>query len=121
MITSLLRMIHWKLCEKHNLNRSDKWYEHCPEGVVEDESTKLIWDINIQCDNLIEARRPDLIIIEKKTKEAVIIDVAVPGDCRVCQKENEKVEKYQDLKRELKWLWTLRKEQDGKIRSRCRC
>ena len=96
------------LCEKYGLNKTEKWYEHCPEGVVEDENSKLLWDINIQCDNVIEARRPDLIIVEKKTKDAIIIDVAVPGDCRIHEKENEKVEKYQDLKREIKRLWSLR-------------
>ena len=86
-------MIHWKLCEKHNFERKEKWYKHCPEGVVEDDDVKLIWDINIQCDNVIEARRPDL-------KSCVIIDVAIPGDCRIREKEIEKIEKYQNLKRE---------------------
>ena len=86
----------------------EKWYEHCPKGVVEDENAKLLWDIDVQCDDIIEARRPDLIIVGKKTKDAIIIDVAVPGDCRVHGKENEKVEKYQDLKREVNRLWSLR-------------
>ena len=70
---------------------------------------KLIWDINIQCDNVMEARRPDLILVDKKAKSCVIIDVAVPGDCRIREKEIEKIEKYQILKRELKRLWSLKK------------
>ena len=60
---------------------------------------KLLWDINIQCDNLIEARRPDLIVIDKKEQKGIIIDIAVPADIRVEEKETEKVEKYQDLKK----------------------
>ena len=24
----------WMLCEKYSLNRTEKWYEHCPECVV---------------------------------------------------------------------------------------
>ena len=59
-------MVHWKLCEKHHLERKEKRYEHCPEGVMEDDDVKLIWDINIQCDNVMEARRPDLILVDKK-------------------------------------------------------
>ena len=102
-------MIHWKLCEKHNFERKEKWYKHCPEGVVEDDDVKLIWDINIQCDNVIEARRPDLILVDKKAKSCVITDVAIPGDCRIREKEIEKIEKYQNLKRELKRLWSLKK------------
>ena len=62
-----------------------------------------MWDINVQCDSLIEARRPDLIIIEKEQK-GIITDIAVPADVRV--EEKEKLEKYQDLKK--RRLWTLK-------------
>ena len=67
---------------------------------MEDDDVKLIWDINIQCDNVIGARRPDLILVDKKAKSCVIIDVAIPGDCRIREKEIEKIEKYQNLKKE---------------------
>ena len=106
---TVTKLVHWKLCEKDNLERKEKWYEQCPEGVVEDNDVKLIWDINIQYDNVVEARRPDLILVDKKAKSCVIIDVAVPGDSRIREKEIEKIEKYQNLKRELKRLWSLKK------------
>ena len=106
---TVAKLVHWKLCEKHNLERKEKWYEHCPEGVVEDDDVKLIWDINIQCDNVIEARRPDLILINKKAKSCVIIDVSIRGDCRIREKEIEKIEKYQNLKKELKRFRSLKK------------
>ena len=51
------KLVHWKLCEKNNLERKEKWYENSPEGAVEDDNVKLIWDIDIQCDNAIEARK----------------------------------------------------------------
>ena len=44
-------------------------------------------------------------------KSGIIIDVAVPGDSRVHEKEIEKVEKYQNLKIELKRLWSLKKSE----------
>ena len=56
-----------------------------------------------------EVNRPDLILVDKKAKSCVIIDVAVPGDCSIRDKEIEKIEKYQNLKRELKRLWSLKK------------
>ena len=56
-----------------------------------------------------EARRPDLILVDKKAKSCIIIDVAVPGDCRIREKEIKKIEKYQNLKRELKRLWSLKR------------
>ena len=58
---------------------------------------------------MIEARRPDLILVEKKAKSCILIDVATPGDCRICEKEIEKIEKYQNLKKELKRFWSLKK------------
>ena len=106
---TVAKLVHWKLCEKHNLERKEKWYEHCPEGVVEDDDVKLIWDINIQCDNVIEARRPDLILVDKKAKSCFIINVAILGDCKIREKEIEEIEKYQNLKRELKRFWSLKK------------
>ena len=56
-----------------------------------------------------EARRPDLILVDKKAKSCVIIDVAVPGDSRIRGKEIDKIEKCQNLKTELKKLWSLKK------------
>ena len=56
---------------------------------------------------MIEARRPDIIVIDKKERKGLIIDIAVPADVRVEEKEREKVEKYQDLKREIGRLWNL--------------
>ena len=76
---------------------------------MEDDDVILIWDINIQCGNVIKARRPDLILVDKKAKSCVIIDVAIPGDCRIRKKEIENIEKYQNLKRELKRLWSVKK------------
>ena len=99
---------HWGICKKNGLKHSEKWYEHAPEGAVENEEIKALWDINIQCDNLIEARRPDLIVIDKKEQKGMIIDIAVPADVRLEEKENENVEKYQDLKKEIRRLWKLR-------------
>ena len=56
----------------------------------------MSWHINNQRDNVIEARRPDIILIDKKERKRIIIDTAVPANVRVEEKEKEKVEKYQD-------------------------
>ena len=59
-------------------------------------------------DNVIEARRPDIVVIDKTERKAQIIDVAVPVDKSSKQKQNEKIEKYQNLKSEVMRLWKLR-------------
>ena len=42
---------------------------HNPAPVLENATRKLLWDFNIQTDHQIPARRPDLIIINKKKKK----------------------------------------------------
>ena len=55
---NVAKFVHWKLCEKHKLACREEWYEHTPEGVVENGNVKLLWDFNNQCSNVIEASKP---------------------------------------------------------------
>ena len=54
------------------------------------------------------SRRPDLVVVDKKRRTCKIIDFAVPGDSTIQEKEKEKIEKYQDLRRELQKIWNMR-------------
>ena len=98
------------MCKGYGVECSDKWYEHSPKSIEENEEVKLLWDFTIQTDREIHHRRPDIVIQKKKAKETIIVesDIAVPGDSHVRQKETEKYEKYQDLAREIKWIWKSR-------------
>ena len=82
---------------------------HNPAPVLENDTHKLLWDFDIQTDNLILARRPDLIIINKmkKKKTCKIVDFAVPADHRIKLKECEKRDKYLDIAKELNKLWNM--------------
>ena len=87
---------------------TERWYEHQPDTVTENDRYKLLWDFGVQTDHVIQARRPDVIVIDKEKKECKIIDFAMPYDSRVNAKEVEKIEKYQDLAREVQKLWNMR-------------
>ena len=39
-------------------------------------------------------RRPDVVVYDKKTKKVTVIDIAVPGDVNVVNKERGKRERY---------------------------
>ena len=93
---NLEKIVHWKLARKCNFKAGDKWYEHEPESVLENEDYKILWDFSIQTDYVIEARRPDLVVADKKGRSCKIIDFSVPGDSRIEKKEKNKIEKYQD-------------------------
>ena len=47
-------------------------------------------------------------LLDKTKKMCHLIDIAVPGDIRVASKEMEKIEKYQDLARELRKIWQVK-------------
>ena len=49
-----------------------------------------------------------MVVVDKKERSCKIIDFAVPGDSRIEEKEKEKIEKYQDLRRELQKIWNVR-------------
>lgn len=52
---------------------------------------------------LTDAWRPDITIIE--ARRVLIIDVAIPGDSQILEKEQEKVSKYRDPCIELTRIW----------------
>ena len=77
---NLGKIVHWKLVRKCYFEAGDKWYEHRPESVLENEDYKILWDFSIQTDHVIEAWRPDLVVVDKKERSCKIIDFAVLGD-----------------------------------------
>ena len=101
------KVIHWEMCKKFKFDHTNKWYMHNPAPVLENDTHKLLWDFNIQTDHLIQPRRPDLIIINKKKRTSKIVDFAVPAGHRIKLKECEKKDKYLDLARGLKKLWNM--------------
>ena len=62
----------------------------------------------LQCDREVKARKPNIVVVNKNKKSCAIIDIAIPGDIRVSEKEREKIERYQELKGEIKRMWNIR-------------
>ena len=93
---NLGKIVYWKLARKCNFEAGNKWYEHEPESVLENEDYKILWDFSIQTDHVIEARRLDLVVVDKKDRSCKIIDFAVCGDSRIEEKEKGKIDKYHD-------------------------
>ena len=60
------KVIHWELCKKLNFDPTTKWYMHKSESVLKNETHNILWDFEIKTDHLIPARRPDLVLINKK-------------------------------------------------------
>ena len=54
-------------------------------------------------------------VVNKQERECAIVDIAVAGDKRIVEKENEKDIKYQELKREIARIWNMRTVQEIQI------
>ena len=48
-------------------------------------------------------------VVHKVKKKTMIIDMVIPGDTRVCDKQQEKITKYSLLKNKIVRLWQMKK------------
>ena len=62
---------------------------HNPASVSENDIYEPLCVFDIQMDHLISARRPNLIITNKKKRPRKIVDFAIPADYRIKLKESE--------------------------------
>ena len=69
----------------------------------------MLWDFRIQTGHQIEHNRPDVVVLDKIERSCYVIDITCPFDTRVLEKEQEKMQKYQELKREIRKIWSCRK------------
>ena len=71
------------------------------------KEAKFIWSHKIFTHHNIEALRSDIVPVKNKCEEFFLKDIAVPGDVRVEKKEEEKMEKFGDLCRDIRKLWKV--------------
>jgi len=76
-----------------------------PKPVYEDGDGTVLWNQTVHTDREVTANRPDIIIKNKKEKTCTLIDVAIPADRNVVQKEVEKKLKYKSLCIEIQRMW----------------
>ncbi|XP_029640913.1 uncharacterized protein LOC115215756 [Octopus sinensis] len=69
----------------------------------------ILLDFRIQCDFLIDAQKPDIVVADKREKETKILDIAIPGDACRGDKELKRVEKYKLLKVKIVRMWAMRR------------
>ena len=105
---NVARIIHRELCIKYGFSTAEQWYEHNPEKVLESREVKILWNFSVQTDHEIEARKPDIIVIDKASREYHFIEITCPLDWSILERENFKLDKYQDLKREVAKLWNVK-------------
>jgi hypothetical protein len=81
--------LHYSICKTLGIETAENWYSHIPKPVTEHEDITVFWNQGMQTDREVLANRPD-IIINKKDKTYLLIDVAIQSDKNVIQKEAKK-------------------------------
>jgi len=76
--------------------------------VCEDGDVTVLWNQAVHTDREVTANRPDIMIKKIKEKACTLIDVAIPADRNVVQKEAEKNLKYESLCIEIQRMWNLK-------------
>jgi hypothetical protein len=79
-----------------------------PKPVCQEGDVTVLWHQAVHTDRQVTANRPAIIIKNKKEKTCTLIDVAIPADRNVVQKEAEKKFKYKSLCIKMQRMWNLK-------------
>ena len=73
------------------------YYKYTPASVVENDNFKLYWNLSILTDITKPFNIPDIVFMNKKTRNAFLIDIAVPNTHNLAKTITEKQNKFQEL------------------------
>ena len=79
------------------------------EPVLENDRVKILWNFPVQTDHTVRHNKPDILVFEKISRSAIIIDITVPADVNIAKKQTEKILNYSDLSFESKQIWNVDK------------
>jgi hypothetical protein len=102
----LAKVMHQKLAEAAELIADKSPYcKYTPATVLENDNFKLYWNRSIITDKTIPSNRPDITLMNKKTKNTFLIDVTFPNTHNLTKTIADKQNKYQELANEIYALW----------------
>ncbi|KAJ8723807.1 hypothetical protein PYW07_007787 [Mythimna separata] len=102
------RIIHQQLALKHSLVESEvPYYRYVPDPVLDNGHVILYWDRSIITDRTVVANKPDIVVVDRIERRAMIVDITVPHDENLVKAEKDKEIKYIDLAREVVDMWEV--------------
>ena len=97
--------MHRKICKEFGIEVKERWYEHEPKTVIENDSVSILWEMSLHTDRTIAANRPDTELKNKRDKTCLLIDMTIPLDTNTSVKTTEKLTKHKDLETEVERMW----------------
>jgi hypothetical protein len=101
----------FNICKELGVNLdSELKYEHVPKSVETSQVGKvtILWNQQVQTNRTIRNDKPDIIMQDNEKGTCMLIDVAIPGDRNVIQKEAKKILKYKDFIIEIQRMWNVK-------------
>ena len=98
----------YSICKTLVIETTDKWYTPMSKPVYEEGNVTVLWNQAEHTDREVTANRTDIIIKNKKEKTSTLIDVAIPSDRNVVQKEEENTLQYKSLCIEIQRMWNMK-------------
>ena len=86
---AIASLIHWTLLKQAGCQVCSPWWRHIPTTVWENDEYKVLWDFTIVTDSVIHHDIPDIVLTRKTSNEIFMIDVAIPGESRISQKNSQ--------------------------------
>ncbi|XP_068176488.1 uncharacterized protein [Antennarius striatus] len=83
-------IVYRNICTQYGLEVPKSQWD-IPPKVVENGKAKILWDFSFQTDKQLLANKPDIVVMDKEQKRAVVIDVAIPADANIRKKKHEKI------------------------------
>ena len=99
-------IVYRAICAEYHLEHNKDWWVE-PEKVVRNDHAWILWDFPIQTDKPLLHNRPGIMLINYKEQTSLIIDISVPRDENIQDKELEKIDKFQSLEIDLE-LWKVK-------------
>jgi hypothetical protein len=100
--------LHYSKCKTLGIETTENWKSHIPKPVFQHEDITVLWNQGMWTDREVLASRPDIIIKNMKDEICFLLDVAIPSDRNIIQKEPEKKLKYENLSRKMQRMCKMK-------------
>jgi hypothetical protein len=101
---SALKVIYWWLLHKYKFEEKLRYWDdpEKPKPVISNKDVTIKWNVKISTNDYTEANKPDMTLINHKKKQIILIEMSCPWDKNINNKTQEKKDKYQELRQQLR-------------------
>ena len=105
----VVKCVGLNIAKRYGLTKAKRMINFRLNMALENEKALMFLDKKISTDVQVKHNKPDLVIIDKKKRAAVIVDVIISHSNTLEAREAEKIAKYSLLADQIKQMYNLRK------------